>query len=92
MKYILIYFTGVSAFSALITCIDKKRAVLGKRRVSELNLFTSAILGGALAMYITMLLIRHKTKHKRFMLGLPTIILVQALICIWAYLRINLMY
>ena len=29
------------------------------------------------AMYLTMLAVRHKTKHKRFMIGLPLIMIVQ---------------
>ncbi len=49
-----------------------------RRRVSEANLFIIAILGGSLVEYLTMLIVRHKTKHKKFMLGLPIIILVQA--------------
>ena len=40
-------------------------------------------LGGSLAMYITMLLIRHKTKHIKFMLGIPIIMVFQAVLLLW---------
>jgi len=33
-------------------------------------------------MLLCMYLIRHKTKHKKFMLGIPIIIILQA-VCIW---------
>lgn len=81
-KYILIYLSAVSLF-AVITCIaDKIFAIKGMWRISEKMLFTVSAIGGAAAMYITMLLIRHKTKHKRFMIGLPLIIAVHAVILI----------
>ena len=48
------------------------------------NLFAAAMIismlaacGGSVAMYVCMKLIRHKTKHLSFMLGLPAIIIAQ---------------
>ena len=78
----LVYFLSVSFYSAAITCTDKRLAVKGSRRIPEKQLFGAALLGGSAAMYITMRIIRHKTLHKRFMIGLPLIIIVQtALVC-----------
>lgn len=75
----------ISAIAAILTLYDKLIAGKGIRRVPEQTLFLTAILGGALAMYLVMLIIRHKTKHKRFMLGLPLIIAVQAILyCVLA--------
>jgi uncharacterized membrane protein YsdA (DUF1294 family) len=34
-------------------------------------------LGGSVFMYLTMLVIRHKTQHKKFMIGIPVIIFLQ---------------
>lgn len=48
----------------------------------EKTLFAFSIAGGALGMYVTMQLIRHKTQHKRFMVGLPLIIFAQAVILV----------
>ena len=77
-------FLGISALTAAITIGDKLAAKCGWRRVPEQTLFLLALIGGAAAMYVTMLLIRHKTKHKRFMLGLPLIIAVHcAIYWIW---------
>lgn len=79
---LLIYVLTVSFYSAAITCTDKRLAVKGGRRIPEKKLFGAALLGGAAAMYITMRIIRHKTMHKRFMIGLPLIILIQiAAVC-----------
>jgi uncharacterized membrane protein YsdA (DUF1294 family) len=37
-----------------------------------------SLLGGSVAMFATMLMIRHKTKHLKFMLGIPAIMILQA--------------
>lgn len=80
MDYIyipLIYFAAVSAITAIITAVDKYKAKKGAFRISEATLFILALTGGALSEYVTMRLIHHKTLHKRFMIGLPLIILFQ---------------
>lgn len=50
----------------------------GKWRVPEDTLLFVALLGGAVGEYITMRLILHKTRHKKFMITLPVFILLQA--------------
>ncbi len=73
-----LYFTFMSIVSAAVTIYDKRMAIYGKRRIPERTLFALAILGGSVSMYLTMILIRHKTKHKSFMIGLPVIMILQA--------------
>lgn len=80
MKFILIYFLIISAVSITITVYDKSAAKLRKRRIPEKLLLLCGFSGGALPMFITMKTIRHKTRHKKFMLGLPVIILIHAVI------------
>ena len=57
--------------SAIITFSDKIRAKKGIRRIRERTLLLWGFFGGAAVMYITMLLIRHKTRHFKFMFLLP---------------------
>lgn len=78
MIYALIWFVIISLVTAAVTAADKMFAKKKMRRIPEATLFSLAILGGATAEYITMKLVRHKTRHKSFMLGLPAIILLQA--------------
>ena len=86
MEYILIYFLAISLITNIVTVYDKKAAKKWtKHRVPEKILFLLAILGGSLAEYLTMLKIRHKTKHKRFMIGLPIIMVLQVVI-LWLIL------
>ncbi len=75
MLEFLLYFIIISFVTAVVTFYDKKAAVkYPKRRVSEAMLFLLALVGGALAEFLVMKKIRHKTKHKSFMIGLPVII------------------
>ena len=86
MEYILIYFAVISVITAVVTFYDKKAAKkYPKQRVPEKILFLLAILGGSVAEYLIMLKIRHKTKHKRFMIGLPIIMVLQ-LVILWLIL------
>lgn len=86
IKLILIYFALISIFAIIITIIDKRNAIKGKRRISEDFLLTTGLIGGALAEYITMKAIHHKTKHKKFMIGLPIEFILQITTVILIYL------
>ncbi len=78
MKIYLLIFTVISIISVAAVIYDKSAAKLRKRRIPEATLILLAAVGGALPMFIAMKIIHHKTRHKKFMLGLPVIILLQA--------------
>lgn len=69
--YILAYFAFISLVAFMITVYDKRAAQKNKWRIPEKTLMLIGFFGGAIAMYAAMQMIRHKTKHKKFMLGLP---------------------
>ena len=79
---ILIWLIVINTISVFICIADKIKAKKHRRRISEKTLFLLSFLGGALFMYVTMRLIRHKTLHKKFMIGLPVIILIHAVLTI----------
>ena len=78
--FLLIIYFCFSLLAVCLTVYDKYAAKSKKTRIPEKTLFITALFGGSLAMYVTMLVIRHKTKHKRFMVGLPIIALAQAVL------------
>lgn len=87
-EFILIYLALMAVVAVAITAVDKMAAIKGRRRVPESTLMLVGLFGGALPMYVTMKVIRHKTKHKKFMIGLPLeIALHAALVClgVWLY-------
>ena len=76
--FILVYIIAISIVSVIVCCYDKIAAKhITKHRTRERTLLLLCALGGSVAMLITMLIIRHKTKHKKFMLGIPLIIIAQ---------------
>lgn len=73
----------ISLITVIATVADKIKAKKGSRRISEKTLIILALLGGSVAEYFTMRLIRHKTLHKKFMVGLPLIIILQLIIAVF---------
>ncbi len=77
----LAYLTVISLIAIILTGYDKYAAKERPRsRVPEATLLTVSALGGSLVMYLTMQLIRHKTQHPKFMIGLPLILFLQILV------------
>ena len=76
MKALLIYFIVINIFAFLIMGIDKYKAQRHKWRVSELSIFTIGLVGGALGVFIGMGMFHHKTKHLKFTLGIPLVLLL----------------
>ena len=80
LSIVLAYIAVISLISIVVCIYDKK--ISKKNRVElrtpEKTLLLLSALGGSVAMFITMLIVRHKTKHVKFMLGIPLIMIVQA--------------
>ncbi len=75
---LLAYVLIISVVAVFVTVYDKWAAKKRpKERTRESTLLLLSALGGSVAMLLTMLAIRHKTKHIKFMLGIPLIIILQ---------------
>lgn len=82
-KYFLIYLCVINILAAVITIYDKIAAKrLPRRRIPEKSLIILAFLGGSVGELLAMRIIRHKTKHKKFMVGIPVIIFLQLAVII----------
>ncbi len=88
MIYFQTYLCIINIIAIIVCTADKIKAQLNKWRISEKTLLAISVIGGAAGMYITMLIIRHKTRRKNFMIGLPLVILVQGT-AILLYLQQN---
>lgn len=76
----LIWIAAVSVISFFVCVYDKIAAKkFTKHRIRESTLLWLSALGGSFAMFFTMVAIRHKTKHVKFMLGIPLIIVLQVI-------------
>ena len=81
----IIYAAAMNIAAVVVTVKDKEAAKHKKWRIPEKTLFIVAALSGCVTMYITMHLIHHKTKHKRFMIGTPVIFVCEILAAIVIY-------
>ncbi len=70
------YFLIVNLWGFVLMFIDKRKAERNHFRISEFSLFIPAILGGALGCLLGMRLFHHKTRHLKFIIGMPFLLLV----------------
>lgn len=83
---ILFYLILINIITFIAFGLDKQRARRNKWRISEAALLMLAVLGGSLGAEIGMYGFHHKTRHPRFFLGVPAILLLQ--ICLIFFIRL----
>lgn len=74
---IVVYLIIVSLIGFAIMGIDKSKAKKNQWRIPERNMFLTAACGGAIGVWAGMEYFRHKTKHNKFVYGIPFILFVQ---------------
>lgn len=77
MKYLLAYLLIINAAGFLLMRSDKVRARKNRWRIPEATLMAVAALGGSAGSLLGMYTFRHKTRHRKFTLGIPAILVVQ---------------
>lgn len=76
----VIYLIVMNAAAFLVMLADKNRAKKKLWRVPEAVLFILALLGGSLGIWAGMYLGRHKTRHIKFVIVIPLILVLQIVI------------
>lgn len=79
---ILIYLIGINLYGYMLMYVDKKRSVRHQWRITEARLFTVAALFGSPGIWAGMRVFRHKTRHNKFVYGIPAIFLLQMVLVI----------
>ena len=90
-SFLLIYLVLVNLCPFLIMFADKKLARQGGSRVPEATLLFFCAVGGSLGGLAAMYLFRHKTRHPKFTIGVPLILVLQlilAAILVWRYVSL----
>lgn len=77
MELIPLYFLIINALGFALMLVDKFRARKKLWRVPESTLIGVALLGGSLGCLIGMYTVRHKTRHPKFTIGIPLILVIQ---------------
>ena len=74
---LLAYLALMNLLAVCLTIRDKSAARKKAWRIKERTLLAVSFFGGSMAMLLTMLAIRHKTRRLKFMIGIPLILLLQ---------------
>lgn len=77
MKPLLVYLFIVNALGFTLMLVDKHKAEKNLWRIPEATLMGVAAIGGSLGSLMGMQLVRHKTRHLKFTLGIPVILALQ---------------
>jgi uncharacterized membrane protein YsdA (DUF1294 family) len=75
-NFLGIFLLVINLFGFLTVGLDKAKAKRDRWRIPEKHFFIVSVLGGAVGVYLGMKLFRHKTKHKKFVYGIPILIVL----------------
>lgn len=76
---LVLYLLVVNLIAFALMGADKSKAKRNKWRIPEKVLFFFAVLGGSIGSIAGMQVFRHKTKHNKFVYGMPAILAFQLL-------------
>lgn len=85
LKAVIIYLAAVNIITFIMFGADKARAVKDKWRISEAALILTALLGGSIGALAGMRIFHHKTKHRKFTVGIPVILALQIIFMVLYY-------
>lgn len=86
-KVAIYYLAAINVIAFILYGLDKLWAKKGRWRVPERSLILIAAAGGSIGAIAAMKLWHHKTKHNKFRLGLPAILLAQIALIYFAVYR-----
>ena len=82
---LLVYLLIINAVGFILMLVDKVKAKKNLWRIPEATLFLTAIIGGSIGSILGMYTFRHKTKHIKFIVGMPLILAAQIVIAVLIY-------
>lgn len=85
----ILYVIVMNVVGFLVMGIDKLKARKHRRRISERTLFAISIISGSVGMLAGMYTFRHKTRHVKFVVGIPVIIAIQIIAGVLIQMRIQ---
>ena len=69
--------------------LDKRKAIKGEWRTPEKNLIAAAVMGAPGAL-LGMIVFRHKIRKPKFYIGVPVILIIEAVIVFWLITQTDL--
>lgn len=88
-KLLAAYLAAVNLAAFALFALDKRRARRHMWRIPEATLILVSAIGGSLGGLLGMHLLHHKTKHAKFYITVPTLLVLQAAIFGYLFWRIS---
>ena len=84
IRFMPLWLLTINVITFFVYHADKRRAIRKRWRIPERTLMFLALIGGGIGALAAMLIFRHKTRHARFMIGVPVILLLHfCLFCLY---------
>ena len=90
IKNLIIYFIAINIIGFIAMGWDKWKAQRGDWRTPEKTLMTICLLGGGIGTIAGMYTFRHKTKKLKFTIGMPTILIAEICLAIYAFIKLGI--
>ena len=87
MQVLYLYLLIVNAVAFIVMLVDKYKAKKNLWRIPQATLMTLAAIGGSSGALAGMYLVRHKTLHLKFTVGIPIFLFAHILIAIWLIVK-----
>ena len=87
MQVLIPYLIIINAISFILMLVDKYKAKKNLWRIPEATLMGFAAAGGSVGALAGMYLVRHKTKHLKFTVGIPIFLFMHILILTWLIVK-----
>ena len=79
-KIIIVYLLAINVVTLIAFAVDKIAAIEHRSRIRIVTLLALAFIGGSIGALIAMYVFHHKTKQDYFSVGVPLIMLMQAVV------------
>ncbi len=88
LSFVIVYaLVNLAVFG--IYGLDKRKAIKGEWRTPEKNLIAAAVMGAPGAL-LGMIVFRHKIRKPKFYIGVPVILIIEAVIVFWLITQTDL--
>lgn len=87
IELFIYYIIAINIITFIVYGIDKLKAKKGWWRIPEATLLMLAAIGGSIGAFCGIMLFRHKTKHLKFILGVPLIFILQFALLVYVYVK-----
>lgn len=85
MNLLLIFYIIINVITFIAFVVDKWKAKANAWRIPEAQLLGLCFVGGALGGFAAMQLVRHKTRHVKFMIGVPVMLILQLILIYYSF-------